>query len=397
MKVFHFTEQPYSPAWKDHDGSLRITIPNERLDPKLAGDLFHRYYDEWQLADELGFDIMVNEHHSTATCMSSTVAVTLSILARITKRARLLVLGYPLAHRPDPLRVAEELSTIDVISRGRLNMGFVKGVPSEFTPSNANPVGTEERFWEAHDFIIKAMTSHDAPFNWESENFHYRQVNIWPRPLQQPHPPVWSTTGSRHNAQRLGEKGYVMATLGTGYNTRALYDAYRESYRAVRRALPPPDRFGYLGLTAVGSSEAEARRRGELVASYLRSLPFTPPPFRNPPGYISVDDSVRLMKAAGRPPSRSFTKEGRAINMMTASVQELIDAGIMFCGTPDQVYDQIVDFCGHCGGMGNLLSMGHAGCMSHEDTVENLTLFAKEVLPRLKEFRQPDAEAAAAE
>jgi alkanesulfonate monooxygenase SsuD/methylene tetrahydromethanopterin reductase-like flavin-dependent oxidoreductase (luciferase family) len=72
--------------------------------------------------------------------------VTLSILARITKRARLLVLGYPLAHRPDPLRAAEELSTIDVISRGRLEMGFVKGVPSEFSPSNANPVGVEERF-----------------------------------------------------------------------------------------------------------------------------------------------------------------------------------------------------------------------------------------------------------
>jgi alkanesulfonate monooxygenase SsuD/methylene tetrahydromethanopterin reductase-like flavin-dependent oxidoreductase (luciferase family) len=395
MKIFHFTEQPYSPAWKDHGGSLRITIPNSRLDPKLAGDLYHRYYDEWQLADEIGFDIMVNEHHSTATCMASTVVVTLSILARITKRARLLVLGYPLVHRPDPLRAAEELSTIDVISRGRLEMGFVKGVPSEFTPSNANPVNVEERFWEAHDFIIKAMTSHDGPFNWESENYHYRQVNIWPRPLQQPHPPVWSTTGSKHNAQRLGAKGYVMATLGTGYGTRPLYDAYRAAYGETHRRAPPADRFAYLGLMAVGATEAEARRRGEFVAGYLRSLPFTPAPFRNPPGFISVEDNVRLMKASGRPPARSFTKDGRAINMMTGSVQDLIDAGIMFCGTPDQVYDQIVDFCGHCGGMGNLLSMSHAGFMSHEDTVENLSLFAKEVLPRLKELRQPEAAAAA--
>src|SRR5579864_8534518 len=87
MKVFHFTEQPYSPAWTEQDGPLRIVIPNKRLDPKVAGDLFHRYYDEWQLADELGFDIMCNEHHSTATCMASTVVVTLSVLARITKRA----------------------------------------------------------------------------------------------------------------------------------------------------------------------------------------------------------------------------------------------------------------------------------------------------------------------
>jgi alkanesulfonate monooxygenase SsuD/methylene tetrahydromethanopterin reductase-like flavin-dependent oxidoreductase (luciferase family) len=215
--------------------------------------------------------------------------------------------------------------------------------------------------------------------------------------LQQPHPPIWSTTGSKHNAQQLGKRGYVMATLGTGYATKPLYDAYRESYRATGRGEPPPDRFGYLGLMAVGTTEAEARRRGELVASYLRSLPFTPAPFRNPPGFISVDAYVHLMKAAGRPPERSFTKDGRAINMMTASVQELIDAGIMFCGTPDQVYEQITDFAESCGGMGNLLSMGHAGPMSHEDTVENLTLFAKEVLPRLKDYRQPNETAAAAE
>jgi alkanesulfonate monooxygenase SsuD/methylene tetrahydromethanopterin reductase-like flavin-dependent oxidoreductase (luciferase family) len=397
MKVFHFTEQPYSPAWKDHGGALRITIPNSRLDPKLASDLLHRYYDEWQLADALGFDIMVNEHHSTATCMASTVVVTLSVLARITRRARLLVLGYPLAHRPDPLRAAEELSTIDVISRGRLNMGFVKGVPSEFAPSNANPVNVEERFWEALDFILKAMTTHDGPFNWESENFHYRQVNIWPRPWQQPHPPVWSTTGSKRNAQRLGERGYTMATLGTGYATKPLYEAYRDAYRAKFHREPPPDRFGYLGLVAVGETEAEGRRRGELVADYLRTLPFTPAPFRNPPGYISVDDNVRLMKAAGRPPARSFTKDGRAINMMTGSVQDLIDAGIMFCGTPDQVYDQITGFAESCGGMGNLLSMTHAGFMGHEDTVANLSLFAKEVLPRLQEYRQPNEAAAAAE
>ena len=83
--------------------------------------------------------------------------------------------------------------------------------------------------------------------------------------------------------------------------------------------------------------------------------------------------------------------------MGKGSVQDLIDAGVLFCGTPDQVYDQITDFIAHCGGMGNLLMMGHAGPMSHDDTVANLTLFSKEVLPRLKTFRQPEAAAVAAE
>ena len=107
MRVYQFTEQPHFPAWKEHSGSLRVNLPNSRCDPKVAADLFHRYYDEWALCDELGFDIMLNEHHQTATCMSSTVIVGLSVLARITMRARLLVLGYPIGHRLDPLRVAE--------------------------------------------------------------------------------------------------------------------------------------------------------------------------------------------------------------------------------------------------------------------------------------------------
>jgi len=394
MKVYHFTEQPYPDAWKDHGGSLRVNLPNRKCDPAIAADLLHRYYDEWLLADELGYDIMLNEHHQTATCMSSTVIVGLSVLARQTKRARLLVLGYPIGHRGDPLRVAEELSNIDVISRGRLDMGFIKGVPYEFAASNQNPVGVMDRFWEAHDFILKAMTTHDGPFNWEGEHFHYRQVNIWPRPWQQPHPPIWSTTGTKSNARVLGERGYVMATLGTGYNTRPLFDAYREGYMAKGRPAPAADRFAYLALVAVASNERDALSRGELLASYPRTSSIVHPPFRNPPGYLSVEDNARMLR--GETPPRSFTKSGRAIDMRTASVPELIEAGILFCGTPDQVYAQLVEFCDYCGGMGNLLMMGHAGPMSHADTVDNLTLFAKEVLPRLTQYKQPAAATATA-
>lgn len=394
MQVYYFTEQPYFPAWNNHQGSLRVNLPNSVVDPKTAGDLFHRYYDEWKMADELGFNIMVNEHHQTATCMSSTVIVGLSVLARETKNARILVLGYPIGHRPDPLRCAEELATIDVISRGRLDMGFIKGVPYEFPASNQNPVAVMDRFWEAHDFILKAMTSHDAPFNWEGEHFHYRQVNVWPRPVQQPHPPVWTTTGNKSQARLLGEKGYVMATLGSGYATRPLQDAYRAGYLAKWKKPAPPDRFAYLGLVAVADNEDEARRRGELVAGYLRSSAIVHVPFRNPPGFLTVDDNAKMLR--GMSPPRSFTKDGRAISMHHGSVQDLIDAGILFCGTPDQVYEQIVSFTEYCGGMGNLLMMGHAGFLTHEDTVSNLELFSRDVMPRLKAYKQPEAEATAA-
>jgi alkanesulfonate monooxygenase SsuD/methylene tetrahydromethanopterin reductase-like flavin-dependent oxidoreductase (luciferase family) len=388
MRVYHFTEQPYPAAWNDHDGSLRVNLPNRKCDPAIAADLFHRYYDEWLLADALGFDIMLNEHHQTATCMSSTVVVGLSVLARQTKRARLLVLGYPIGHRPDPLRVAEELATIDVISRGRLEMGFIKGVPYEFPCSNQNPVGVMDKFWEAHDFIIKAMTSHDGPFNWEGQHFHYRNVNIWPRPWQAPHPPIWSAAGSPGNARMLGERGYVMAVLGSGYKTRPLYDAYREGYMSQGRPAPAADRFAYLGLVAVAADETEARRRGELVADYLRTGGIVWPPFRNPPGYLSVEENAGIL--LGRARERTLTRDGRVVDMRSASIQDLIDAAILFCGTPDQVHAQIAQFVDYAGGLGHLLSMGQAGHLSHEDTIDSMTLFGKEVLPRLQSALRSD-------
>jgi len=85
----------------------------------------------------------------------------------------------PIGNRNDPIRVAEEYSMLDVISRGRIEMGFVKGVPFEISPANTNPADLMERFWEAHDLILKAMTTHDGPFNWEGTHFHYRSVNVW--------------------------------------------------------------------------------------------------------------------------------------------------------------------------------------------------------------------------
>src|SRR5207245_5059405 len=112
----------------------------------------------------------------------------------------------------------------------------------------------------------------DGRLNWEAEHSHNRRVNIGPGPYQHPHPPVWSTTASKTNARVLGERGYVMAVLGSGYNTRMLYDAYREGYASKRNgALPGPDRFAYLALFAIARDEKEARRRGELVAGYLRT------------------------------------------------------------------------------------------------------------------------------
>ncbi len=96
MKVYSFSEQSYPDAWFEDAESLRVNLPNEHCDPEIASRLYNRYLDEWMLADELGLNIIVNEHHATATCMSASVHLTLAILARQTKRARLSGWARPL-------------------------------------------------------------------------------------------------------------------------------------------------------------------------------------------------------------------------------------------------------------------------------------------------------------
>ncbi len=389
MRVWHFSEEPYPAAWTPEAKNLRVSLPNQNIDPVLAADLYHRYLDEWLLADELGFDIFANEHHSTPTCMTASVNLILAILARQTKKARLLGLGLPIGLRPDPLRVAEELAMIDVISRGRLEMGFIKGVPYEFSAANRSPVRVMDRFWEAHDLIVKAMGTHDGPFSWEGEHFHYRSVNIWPRPWQQPHPPVWSSVGSMHNVRNMAIRGYTMATFINGWQkSKDLFAEYRKEWAAAGRPGPVPlERFAYLAMVAIGNTEAEADRRATQVRGYLETNATAFEQHKNPPGFWSPTDSARLIKTFGQPhPTMTVTtRDGHKLGPVAkASNADMVAGGLLFCGTPDQVYQQIVTFADAVGGFGNLLMMGQGGRLSHEDTADSLKLFAREVMPRLQ-------------
>src|SRR5689334_9893442 len=180
MKAYFFTEMPFpgvAPELEQRYGSSRIVVPNSCCDPVEMAELYNRYLDLYEYADDLGLDLMLNEHHQTLTCVDSVITVSAAALARRTKKAKILLLGTPLPHRDNPVRVAEELAMLDCISRGRIISGFVRGVPTEIHPSNTNPVLNRARFEEAHDLVVKAWTTPE-PFSWEGRFWHYRYVNV---------------------------------------------------------------------------------------------------------------------------------------------------------------------------------------------------------------------------
>jgi alkanesulfonate monooxygenase SsuD/methylene tetrahydromethanopterin reductase-like flavin-dependent oxidoreductase (luciferase family) len=382
MRVYHFSETayPHLPDPKELE-TVRVVFPNSNYDPIKGADIYNKRLDEWQAADELGLDIMLNEHHQTATCTVPAVPLMAAILARITKRARILILGNPLANRRQPTRIAEEMAMIDVISRGRLDCGFIRGVPFELSAQNSNPMRMAERLWEAHDLIKKAWTTHDGPFNWEGRYFHHRQINIWPRPYQQPHPPIWVTVSSPGSTVPIAKHKYVAASFLTGFEgAKAVFAGYRKAWTDAGHAgEAPTDRFAYLALAATGETDEEGRRIGQQVLWYL-NMNKVSSQFVRVPGYVSVERMAEMRRQGFAPIGVESSVAGGA------TIDAQIEKGNMFCGSPDTVFKQIKRFHDHIGGVGHLMLMMQAGPMDSPDVIKSLTLFAKEVYPRLKEL-----------
>ena len=190
---------------------------------------------------------------------------------------------------------------IDVISRGRLDIGFIKGVPYEFVPSNANPIGIDARFWEAHDLIIKAMTSHDGPFSWEGEHFDYRRSTsgralISSRIRRSGSPPTARASAASCRARLCG--GDLVSWLSRQGPLRRI--SRRCGARQDARG-PAPDRFGYAP-SSRSESEAEGLRRGnELVIAILAPMPSSPSSIAIRRAYLDRGQCAADEGPAGRP------------------------------------------------------------------------------------------------
>ncbi len=175
-------------------------ITNRLFDPERATDVYKTYIDQLAYAEECGFDwIGCNEHHYSPYGMMANSTIIGGALTQRTSRAKLAMLG-PLVPILNPIRVAEELAMIDVMSGGRLIAGLIRGIPHEYAAYNMAGDESWPRFREAVELIVKAWTEPE-PFGWDGEFYNFKSVSIWPRPRQQPYPPILMSASSPESAQ----------------------------------------------------------------------------------------------------------------------------------------------------------------------------------------------------
>lgn len=375
-QYYYFTEQPYTgydPGLQEQYPALRLTLPNKHFDPALASELYQRYHSEYEIADEVGFDgIMINEHHTAPFCMQASINITGTVLAKITKNVKIIMLGNPLPVVDNPLRLAEELAMIDMISGGRLVSGFVRGGGVESLANNVNPVYNRERFEEAHDLIIAAWTR-PGPFSWEGKHFQYRVVNPWALPLQKPHPDIMVPgTASPETVVWAAKHRYPYVVLGSSLaQTEELIDIYRETATESGYEMGP-ENIGYLIRVFVADTEEKAQELGHNFFWQKGALAKQIREWMAPPGYASFDlAGVRRTRAVSRDFDGQVYKEAQ-------------DNYQLVLGTPDQVIEKLRH-------VRDLLNIGHMclwaqdGYIGHDDTVRCINLMGKEVLPALRE------------
>ena len=137
---------------------------------------------------------------------------------------------------------------LDCITGGRLITGMVRGIGAEYYSIGSNPAFSHARFQEAHDLVVQSWTR-PGPFAFEGKYYHFEYVNVWPRPYQQPHPPIWApSTGSTETiewAAHPSRKYVYLQAYSPIQSVMRYLNYYREAAQRLHGYTANSDRIGW--------------------------------------------------------------------------------------------------------------------------------------------------------
>jgi alkanesulfonate monooxygenase SsuD/methylene tetrahydromethanopterin reductase-like flavin-dependent oxidoreductase (luciferase family) len=381
MHLMYFTEQPYSayPADAGREfGATALMFSNRHFDPTEGSRLYNEYIRHYVLAEQVGFDgIMLNEHHNAPFCMQAKANVFAAVLAGLTERVKIVLLGNPLPLADNPVRLAEELAMIDMISKGRLVSGFVRGGGQEQLATGVNPAYNRERFEEAHDLIVKAWTQ-PGPFRWEGAHYQHRVVNPWALPLQKPYPRVWIPgVLSTETVIWAAKRRYPYIALSTSIEaTTRIWQLYDEVAAEVGYT-PGPENRGYLQRVHVADTEERALENArQFMWMQGEFTGLAHPVWSSPSGYFSPSSRRGFVEFAT---GRSANPRGQR-----TFEQQLEDLQII-AGTPETVIPKLRRIL-EATRPSILAFWASDGGVSDADSKTCIRLLGREVLPALREI-----------
>jgi alkanesulfonate monooxygenase SsuD/methylene tetrahydromethanopterin reductase-like flavin-dependent oxidoreductase (luciferase family) len=358
MKVSYFETGRYqAPA----DMPMIWPAPAATYDRGEGARVFQGMIERIVLAEKLGFDwVSLSEHHYSPRILTPSPTVAAAYVAARVYRIKIALLG-PIVSHSNPVRLAEELAMLDTMAEGRLVVGLLRGTPNETLTYDLNPQEARDRTDEGMELILKAWTE-PWPFGWQGRHFRYRTVSVWPRPLQQPHPPTFALGTSREAGEFAARKRIGLGVSYGPFDVMGKATGYYRDQCAHHGWEPDPDQIIFRANIILTETDAQAQRAME---AYPARAPF------------SVGEGVAgaLLKLD----SRNIAGEARP-----ASINRALP--INFFGGPDTVVDQIRR-CREMTGA-DIIDLGFntPGTTDPAAVLDALDRFGRTVLPRIRDI-----------
>jgi len=374
FSFFHHHHYAVLPPDMDEATATWVTPPARWFDAKKAHELYEQHLRTVVRAEELGFDaVCINEHHQTVYSMTPATSLMASRIITATKRIKVQVAGVPI-NLTAPNRLAEEYAMLDVMSGGRTEFAFPLGTGMEYWGNNGliNPTTARARFRESVDILLKAWTA-EEPIRYEGDFYSYRYLNPWPKPYQKPYPKLYVVgSGSLETVELALDYGlgYSIVFVPIPLQLKA-FERMRELAAERGREVPPEDMI-IVVIAYVADTDEEAMREARpYIEAFWSWFHRVPPRYLLPPGYVSTQEFLRRASDAA------------LAHGTEATFEDMVDISRTVIGSPDTVADTIAHWAEEAGCSRINVVLEHAH-MPEWMTIKNMTLFANEVIPRIR-------------
>jgi len=352
MKFGHFCLPTY---FADVDGTV--------------GAFMRRFIDLLVESEALGFDsLWANEHHFDAYGgVIPSPPMLLSALAQRTKRVRLgtSIIVLPLHN---PLEIAEQMAMLDLMSDGRVELGVGRGfVAYDYDRLGVPLEGAQDRMREGLEIILKAWSG--EPFTHRGANYRYENLEVWPRPQQRPHPPVWiSCSQTPSSFEWSGRQGYSILTVAyRGVEPLIANNrVYREAWNAAGHA-PNQHRIATHYQVVLSDSSGEAKT---IMQNALRR-------------YLGATTHTLDRVRADR--ERSSQTDYQQVNQDLLNIDRMVAECRVIAGTPDEAVATLKR-AHEMMGFTQIDCTFYFGGIPYEQAQRSLRLFGNEVMPKLRDL-----------
>jgi alkanesulfonate monooxygenase SsuD/methylene tetrahydromethanopterin reductase-like flavin-dependent oxidoreductase (luciferase family) len=335
-------------------------------------DIIHRELDQMVYSEELGFDeVWLTEHHFIDYGLSVDPASLASAVASRTDRVRI---GLAAAILPfhDPIRFAEQMALVDIISNGRLDVGVGRGNrPSEFTGYRIPQVESRERFDEAVQIIQRAWTA--ERFRYDGRFFQIPEVRVIPKPLQQPHPPLYQVCVSPDSIESTALRGWPMLNsllFGSADQLTASRDRYvatlQKAGRSAAEIAALLARWGVSRQIYVAPTDAEALAETRAAEMWYQEA------FCK----FLIPERIEESHPTLQPGFRAMAER------LSKITWEGLVAETLAFGSPETVARHVEEM--RQMGVGQLMCWMNFGGLPQDRVRRSMELFAREVMPRFR-------------